>query len=144
MKKNRFRIDYRTFSRWGGGWMVGVILASAVGVQASILTVYNQSTNTVTAVLDGASYDVSVGQFETITVSAPGDLVIGTWTNGVTSSVDWSCWVGNEEITLLSGESDFRKWWPWFAGGMGTGLLFYGFGWQLRMVRNIGGRHVDI
>jgi len=116
------------------------VLAIAFSGLSGEVQVYNQSTNTVTASVDAVSLEIPGGGQGRLVFSTNGTFsVVGILTNAVTSDKNWVAWVAADgSATLSEGTQLGVGLWAYFAGGMGVGLMFYGFGWQMRLVRAIG------
>lgn len=124
--------------------LLPLLVLSAV---AEPVTIYNNYTNSITA-SDGATSRM-VPSMGTGTANLTGSVtvtdVFGTLgTVSIPTGQNTSLVVAPDGSVV--GEATpvtTYAMWQVFSAGMGVGLMFYGFGWQMRIIRGLG-RHSDI
>lgn len=121
-------------------WVVIIAVAFALTGFAGEVQVFNNSSSSVVAGVDSVAVSVASGSNVTLAVVTNGTFFIsGVLSNAVTSDKNWLSWVATDGSATLSETPELGPGlWAYFAGGIGVGLMFYGFGWQLRLVRAIG------
>lgn len=111
--------------------------------RGATVTVDNSSTNAVGVVLEddsGVRSDlVAAGGRLVWSLSGDGTLYLSGVTNSVSGDRDWWAWVNDVGVMVEAGAVADAALWPAFIAGLLVGCLFHAFGWQLRMVRFIGG-----